>query len=248
MEDKEFFNCLEKSKLLGCRVINLTGGEPLLNKHWRSFISIAHKMGFAVVLSTNGLLLDFDDPILQYVEEIAIPLDGSCDEVNARYRGTGHFNAVNTLIQKYRVSNYHFRLKVGTVLTRENYNDLTNLIPIISDANVYWRVFFCKNKGFYNHINKDEILDRTEYVKKMNEIHSMIPPRINFMYDCCLEDGIGEKTTTIIAADGSILVSGDYGDDCIGNMLDLSPEEVLTLCAEKNHTIHNHVFYYDTII
>ena len=72
MEKDVFLSCLKKLKDLGCKMINISGGEPLLHSEWRSFVSIAYEMGFHVVLSSNGLLLDLDDEILNYVDEIAI--------------------------------------------------------------------------------------------------------------------------------------------------------------------------------
>ena len=50
----------------GCKTINVTGGEPLLNREWRNIINNCADNGLSVILSTNGLQLDFFKALFWY--------------------------------------------------------------------------------------------------------------------------------------------------------------------------------------
>ena len=220
----------------------------MLHNKWRTFVKCAHDMGFHVVLSSNGLLLDLNDKILNLVDEVAIPLDGSCNEINSKFRGNGHFDVIKTIIDNYRESNYPFKLKVGTVMTQENYDDLESMIPILEDAGIFWRVFFCKNKGAFNQLSKDDLFRYEKYLSKIVELNSVVPDSINFMYDCCVEDGAGTKETTLVSPSGELYVSNDDSDELIGDLSILSPEEIKALVSKKGYLFHRHQFYYDDVI
>ena len=68
----------------GCKKINVTGGEPLLNREWRNIINYCADNGLSVILSTNGLQLDLHDEILNQVAVLSLPLDGGNLEVNSK--------------------------------------------------------------------------------------------------------------------------------------------------------------------
>ncbi|MBR2556413.1 MAG: radical SAM protein [Aeriscardovia sp.] len=248
MDKEVYLSCLKKLKTLGCKMINITGGEPLLHSEWRSFVRIAHEMGFHVVLSSNGLLLDFDDEILNFVDEIAIPLDGSCNRVNALYRGDGHFDSIVGLIEKYKTNKYHFKLKIGTVVTRNNCDDLPAFIPLVENADIFWRLFFCKTKGEYNRISNDELLDRDEFSKLVDKIHEQIPPSVHFLYECSIEDGEGIKETTLISPSGCIYVSDGIEDIFIGDLHSSSVDEILNLVSKSGHKVQGHKLYFNEVI
>ena len=231
-----FEDCINKLKQLGGRTINITGGEPLLNPNWRYFIQYANKIGLKVILSTNAVLLDLDDPILNLVDVLVIPLDGSNEEINSKYRGKGHFNIISNIIEKYKKGNYNFILKINTVMTVDNYDDLNNMLPIISEKKVLWRIFFCKLKGDYNRISYNNIVSEDEYIKKVKELYNVLPNSL--MYDKCLEDSSLDITYTLITADGMLYVSKGEKDVLIGCMDSLSAEELYNNTVKKGFSIN----------
>ena len=127
-----FINCLSKLKKLGCKKINISGGEPLLHPCWREYIRISCEMGFSVFLSTNGILLDINDPILNLIDKLIIPLDASTNSINSKYRGKQQFISAFNIIREYKIHDYSFKLKINTVMTRDNLLDLSNMIPILN--------------------------------------------------------------------------------------------------------------------
>jgi len=242
---KEIFKvCVEKLKDLGCKRINISGGEPLLHPDWKYFVKLAYDLGIIVVLSTNGLLLNLNDSILKYVDLVVISLDGSNSEIDSLFRGSAHYDATINLLEKYKTGQYPFKLKVCTVMTRENISDLPNIIPIIDGKNIFWRIFYCKDKGIYNHIGKESLLERTEYRSKIDELKTNISQSITFMYDNCVEDGGNVTVNTLISADGELFVSDSKSDTHICSMYQLSPTDIMQSVLNRGLLVKKHNFYY----
>ena len=238
MSIDSFEDYANKLKQLGGHTINITGGEPLLNPTWRHFVKYSHEIGLKVILSTNAILLDLDDPILELIDILVIPLDGSSEAVNSKYRGKGHFTIVSNLIEKYKKGNYHFLLKINTVMTFDNYCDLTNMIPIISGNNIFWRIFFCKLKGDYNHISHNDLIIKEDYIRKVKELYATLPDSL--MYDKCIEDSSLDITYTLVTSDGMLYVSKGENDILIGCMDTLSAEEIYNNTIKKGFSINKH--------
>jgi len=58
------------------KVLDVTGGEPLLRKDIHEVLAYARKAGFRkIILNTNGLLLDSCEDCLKYVDTLSISLD-----------------------------------------------------------------------------------------------------------------------------------------------------------------------------
>lgn len=64
---------------LGCKMIDITGGEPLLHPHWDTLAKEIADHGMEAALITNGTLLDescLDRAVRAGIQVIAISLDG----------------------------------------------------------------------------------------------------------------------------------------------------------------------------
>lgn len=115
------------------------------------------------------------------MDGLVISLDGSRQEIDAIHRGKEHFDKTIKIIDQYRKNTYPFKLKVNTVMTKSN--------------------FFCKTKGSYNHIEKRELIDKENFLKKINELEKA---GINsLMYKACKMDVDCDSTYTVLAPDGN---------------------------------------------
>ncbi|MCX5644476.1 MAG: radical SAM protein [Phycisphaerae bacterium] len=144
-----FTESLPKLKSLGCRCINLSGGEPLVHPDWTSFIHLVRKGGFMCFLSTNGFLLpSLHEPELNELSLLSVPLDGHIAELNDRIRCPGHFRKVTSLIDEYKRSDLPFTLKVNTLVTADNCEYLEFILRILEDQpRIIWKLFQYAPRG-----------------------------------------------------------------------------------------------------
>lgn len=137
-------------KRLGTENIVITGGEPLLQKNLSEVIDGLHSMGLRVTLSTNGMLLrsESNKNILDHVDEIGLPLDGSSEGVNASIRKGSPKSFTYALdAMKYVQENYpNIKLTVRTVLCKKNIDDIENIPQTLIENGVEiscirWKIY-----------------------------------------------------------------------------------------------------------
>ncbi|MFR9211673.1 MAG: radical SAM protein [Intestinibacter bartlettii] len=75
LEFNKLIFLLKKFKVQGVRYLVVTGGEPFTYKHIYEFLEYAKSLGFMIVLSTNGLLIN-DVSKLDNIDILSLPLDG----------------------------------------------------------------------------------------------------------------------------------------------------------------------------
>lgn len=155
----------------GCKTINITGGEPLCNPDWENIVYYSKKKGLQVVLSTNGLLLNMDNPILNYVDVLTIPLDGDKEEINSLTRDKGHFEKIKSIIEEYAQNNYVFKLKINTVITKYNMDNLFQIYDLINRKNVIWKLFQYRSKGKNNKFPLNKVLTNCEIKELIKSIN-----------------------------------------------------------------------------
>jgi MoaA/NifB/PqqE/SkfB family radical SAM enzyme len=86
---------LKDLKKLGVRVIDFTGGEPLLHREIDVLLSLAKEMGFITTLTTNGLLYPkWAHRIRGLVDMLHFSLDSPVEEEHNKSRGVDCFRFV----------------------------------------------------------------------------------------------------------------------------------------------------------
>lgn len=112
----------------GTRLINLTGGEPLIRHDIKQIIDyITVKKGIICSVSSNGLLLADKIDVLKNVSSINISLDGN-EEQHNRNRGAQDYKRVIKAIET--VVKNHIPVSTCTVLNKYNVdcvNEIANL-------------------------------------------------------------------------------------------------------------------------
>ena len=72
-------------------VVTFGGGEPLVRRDMGAILQYAKAKGFAVFVSTNGVLLPEQAEVLEWVDHVNLSLDGN-REVHDLVRGAGTFD------------------------------------------------------------------------------------------------------------------------------------------------------------
>lgn len=157
----------------GCKTINVTGGEPLLNYEWKNIVKYCADNRLFVILSTNGLQLDLHDKILNQIAVLSLPLDGGTSEVNSKTRSEEHFIKIRKLIEEYIRGHYSFKLKINTVLTGYNFDSLDEVLHILDDPKIVWKIFELREKGEYYHFPEDKVISDEKAKQSMLNLNKI---------------------------------------------------------------------------
>jgi MoaA/NifB/PqqE/SkfB family radical SAM enzyme len=95
VKSKEVAQNLQDLKTLGVRVIDFTGGEPLLHPQIADFFQMAKKMGFITTLTTNAIRYPkFAKALRGQVDMLHFSLDAPTAQAHDTIRGVPCFEAV----------------------------------------------------------------------------------------------------------------------------------------------------------
>jgi radical S-adenosyl methionine domain-containing protein 2 len=127
----------------GTEKVTFVGGEPTLCPHLPSLIRRAKELGLVTMLVTNGTKLTgaYRDQLAPFLDWVSLSIDASNGALMSKMgRGNARFHDV-CLRQWEELSRIrHLRLKVNTVVTRENLDDdMRGLIRQLRPAR--WKVF-----------------------------------------------------------------------------------------------------------
>ena len=128
----------------GATRIVFTGGDPMKREDLGDLIHAAKEHGLEVALSTTGDLLsaEFLEAHGAEIDLVSLPLDGSSDEVSARTKKTGHFDAVMAALDLL-AGHPGIDVKVATPVTRHNADDVPNIVTLLESR-------YQPNRLFYN--------------------------------------------------------------------------------------------------
>ena len=117
-----------------------TGGEPLLNEDIFKMISNANEEKFVTTLTTNGIILSekCKDMLNSGLLFLSVSINGFEKEHDKTQGVTGAFNktikGLTKLLDKRDGKNP--RVKVNTIITSENYNQLGDLVAFLFDLGI----------------------------------------------------------------------------------------------------------------
>lgn len=135
---------LDQLAKAGMLTIFLSGGEPLLRSDFPEIYTYAKKLGFLIVIFTNGYLLNDSllELFLKYPPlEIDISLYGGSNEAYERITGVkGAFDVIKQNILKYTQAGIFVSSK--TPVLNLMIDDLDNIKKFADDCHIPWRISF----------------------------------------------------------------------------------------------------------
>ena len=131
----EWIAVFKDAMSVGLKKVNMTGGEIFCRKDILEIIEKTINLGLDVSIETNGTIITEEQ--IKYLSKfkdhlsMSISLDGIKKETNDLTRGNGSFdrtfNAIN-IIRKYNIP-----LRIITVLSKSNYNEIPELATTIHE-------------------------------------------------------------------------------------------------------------------
>lgn len=176
----------KKLNKLGTKSIVFTGGETLLKKELPDLIKyVQQDLGMRTTLSTNGLLLAKRGPaVLPYVNDLGLPLDGHCKEVNQIMRkGTSmHFERVLEAFKLVQFKYPDILLTARTVAARPNADSIPLIGRTLVEAGVdpsrlRWKIYQISPIGPRQSeiLNHDWLISRQKFDEIIDDTKSKNP-------------------------------------------------------------------------
>jgi predicted glycosyltransferase/MoaA/NifB/PqqE/SkfB family radical SAM enzyme len=132
LPEAAFRSLILRSRIIGVRVINVTGGEPTLLPDLKDILKYIKDNGFRVSLSTNGYVgPERLKEIVPLVDMVDISLDSYDADIHDRIRGkTGAFKKTMGTIGLLAASN--LRPHINVTIRPDNYRGLHRMIVLLA--------------------------------------------------------------------------------------------------------------------
>ncbi|MBD5532028.1 MAG: radical SAM protein [Lachnospiraceae bacterium] len=197
----------------GMRQLGITGGEPLMHPYIFDIINYADNLGLKIYLSTNcDFYLQYSDLIKNKVSIIGIPVDGFNAKTHDYHRGNKSFQNIINAMNDICNSNNRIKMKIGTVVTKYNCDQLPVIEKLISQYSskiVFWKLYemitydrnadnvkkmSCEQLNFNinlgNYLSKDKIIINT--IKDRTNGYFFLKPNAD-VFIPILDNGISSE-------------------------------------------------------
>lgn len=200
---------IENLKHNGIEKIIISGGEPLLSKDLPIFAKLTSELKVEIGLHTNGVFRDKLKQILLYLDWIALPFDGISLQAQMKMRTSDtHFKdflgAINVTKKFHQQASRNTpKIKVGTVISRYNVDEIDDMASIISDSNVdIWKLSKLRERGKGKEIFDEYNVEDGIIQEKIRNIKIRFP-QINIYYS---SDNFVKDSYMVIDPDSSVYV------------------------------------------
>jgi len=143
LDTGEALNIINLLAKLGVEAIVITGGEPLLRKDLPIIIKAIKDHDLKVYVSTNGdFYMKRREEIEEYLDALILPIDGYSATTHDQLRANGNFERVTEILASISSQQARLRINVGTVVCRENMNELNMIERMLSKYQIHlWKVY-----------------------------------------------------------------------------------------------------------
>lgn len=242
MSVDEAASILVKLRRHGAKGIMVSGGDPLLWSGLADFLRLAADHGFTVGLDTTGYTLDDRrlKELSPLIASMGLPLDGSTDAVQRRFRINSDAQLRSKLLHALDVcerAEFH-HVRVHTVVHRENLDDLPEIAHRLSQYSCVkqWALFewwgrrapteMIARLGTDGGIPK-EVVDRLQAI--CPEIEVLAYPA----------GGRREMANFFIQSSGQVVTfgSGQFEEFILGNLLVDEVEDLVMSPAVRQNAL-----------
>ena len=156
----------EQLAQLGADTVTICGGEPFMYPGLDRVVRKLHALAIKVVLYTSATSDQHDlHSLLPYVDFLSLPVDAVSAVAVQKMRGQSQFSRVSGVLASLsRVPNRP-KVKVGTVVTRQNIDDLNLIGDFLRESGTVdvWRLYEFSPYGIGKHNEKRYLLAPAEF-------------------------------------------------------------------------------------
>lgn len=179
IDTQDYLNIFSALREAGFRGVNLTGGEPMLNKDWPLLVREASTMGFErVEMTTNGMLIrKYLRDHGSFPEELTllkVSLDTHDPVRFQEITKVGSLPKIAEGIQQLKETNPDLRVRANKVLVRSDMPDLKSYLDFLEEVGITEVIFL------------DLILTDgrdPDYVHSFQEEYVYISEAIDWLFD-----------------------------------------------------------------
>ncbi len=178
---KELKDLIEKLARLGVKNVIISGGEPLLYKNIEELLCYCKKNNLKIVLSTNGISLAKRlDAVLPHIDWLNLPMEASSSNLHCQLRPgfPDHLGYVIKLIKVARKKYPRVKIKIGTVVTKRNFNGLEKIAKLMVENKILpdtWKLYQFAARGKGGSKNKNEFYISTkEFLSKSKKAKQIL--------------------------------------------------------------------------
>ena len=238
-QNKKIFDNLSQIKI---NKITFSGGEPLMYEELFELVDYIRSKNSNIVLSitTNGKKIDDTtlNKIIKKFDWITFSIDSLNETINEEIgRGQEHSKKIIQLLKK---CNNKIKIKINTVASKYNINDLEDFYKTISRYKisrwkilVFWSLRNAKTNEDMFKLNDSQIKSISKFVNKKNK--EKLSMKIHF-------NDFNEFTTSYftVYSDGSV---ENMKNEEVGNLLNNDISEILLAKQNElvNHKLRNNI-------
>jgi radical SAM protein with 4Fe4S-binding SPASM domain len=227
---------------IGCRDVQLTGGEPLVRQDWEVIAERLIHSGVSVVVISNGLRLGaqvIERMVSLGVKGVSLSLDGNRavhDRIRVPARGSASsYDAVMAAIKRAVAS--PLKTAVITQVHRGNLDDLPRMYEELVSLGVdMWQVQICMPLGRLLQYRKQYLLEPEQIAQLQEQLAPLVRDR---RMRIAVADNIGYYGPHEPVLRGSIMGVESFWAGCIAGC------QVFAICANgdvKGCPSHPHEF------
>ena len=177
----EVEDLIKKCRSLGARSMVFCGGDPFSRRDIAKIIEIAKSYNLTTRIDSNLLSYSEDvmDNISQYIDWLALPLDGPNAKSHDKHRNwPGHFKIIMRMVNSLHTKYPHVNLKIHTLVTKGNYDNISEMPSLIREiAPTVWSIYTYFRAGVgRNNFHRFELSEsQISEIKSIRNTTSKIP-------------------------------------------------------------------------
>ena len=182
-----FRSLVLRARIVGVRVINVTGGEPTLLPDIKDMLKYIKDNGLRVSLSTNGCVTpERLKELAPFVDMVDISLDSYDAAIHDRIRGkAGAFKETMETINLLAAS--HIRPHINVTIRPDNYKGLHRMIPLLA-GNI--------DSISFNLVDTGMLMDKAaKFIFSTKQLESFYFDELILILKECIKSGIKVRIT-----------------------------------------------------